>query len=35
LRTGSQVFLKPRRVTRFTAGSNGAQPELIDPAAMI
>ncbi|HEX3138537.1 MAG TPA: sulfate ABC transporter ATP-binding protein [Rhizobacter sp.] len=34
LRTGSQVFLKPRRVTRFSAGSNG-QAELIDPAAMI
>jgi sulfate transport system ATP-binding protein len=35
LRTGSQVYLKPRRVTRFTAGSNGAATELIDPAAMI
>ncbi len=35
LNTGSQVFLKPRRVTRFTAGSNGAQTEQIDPAAMI
>jgi sulfate transport system ATP-binding protein len=35
LQTGSQVFLKPRRVTRFTAGSNGAQMELVDPAAMI
>jgi sulfate transport system ATP-binding protein len=35
LSTGSQVFLKPRRVTRFTAGVQGAQTELIDPAAMI
>jgi len=35
LRTGSQVYLKPRRVTRFTAGTNGAQAEQIDPAAMI
>jgi hypothetical protein len=29
------VHLKPRRITRFSAGSNGAQTELIDPAAMI
>jgi|UPI000647D648 sulfate transport system ATP-binding protein len=35
LRTGSKVHLKPRRITRFSAGSNGAQTELIDPAAMI
>ncbi|MBC7954708.1 MAG: TOBE-like domain-containing protein, partial [Cytophagales bacterium] len=35
LKTGSQVFLKPRRVTRFTAGTNGAQIEQVDPAAMI
>ena len=35
LRTGSQVYLKPRRLTRFTAGTNGAQAEQIDPAAMI
>jgi sulfate transport system ATP-binding protein len=34
LSPGSQVFLKPRRVTRFSAGANG-QAELIDPAAMI
>jgi sulfate transport system ATP-binding protein len=33
--TGSKVFLKPRRVTRFTAGANGAQAEQVDPAAMI
>jgi sulfate transport system ATP-binding protein len=32
---GSQVFLKPRRVTRFVAGEQGPQTELIDPAAMI
>jgi sulfate transport system ATP-binding protein len=35
LKTGSQVYLKPRRVTRFTAGTNGAQTEQVDPAAMI
>jgi sulfate transport system ATP-binding protein len=35
LRTGSAVFLKPRRVTRFSAGGAGAQSELSDPAAMI
>jgi sulfate transport system ATP-binding protein len=35
LRTGSKVHLKPRRITRFSAGSNGAQTELVDPAAMI
>ncbi len=35
LQNGSQVHLKPRRVTRFTAGNNGSQPELADPAAMI
>lgn len=33
--TGSQVFLKPRRVTRFLAGAQGAQTEQVDPAAMI
>lgn len=33
--TGSQVFLKPRRVTRFLAGAQGAQTEPVDPAAMI
>ena len=36
LRNGSQVHLKPRRITRFSAGANaGAEAELIDPAAMI
>ena len=35
LKTGSQVYLKPRRVTRFSAGSNGAHTEQVDPAAMI
>ncbi len=35
LSNGSRVFLKPRRVTRFTAGTNGAQTEQVDPAAMI
>ena len=35
LQTGSKVHLKPRRITRFSAGSNGVQTELIDPAAMI
>ncbi|MEO8152604.1 MAG: sulfate ABC transporter ATP-binding protein [Rhizobacter sp.] len=35
LSTGSAVYLKPRRITRFLAGSNGAQTEQIDPAAMI
>jgi sulfate transport system ATP-binding protein len=36
LRNGSQVHLKPRRVTRFTAGANlVAETELADPAAMI
>jgi len=36
LRVGSQVHLKPRRVTRFSAGaSQAAQTEPIDPAAMI
>ena len=35
LQTGSQVYLKPRRVTRFSAGPNAAQAEQIDPAAMI
>jgi sulfate transport system ATP-binding protein len=33
--TGSQVYLKPRRVTRFLAGGQGPQTEEIDPAAMI
>ncbi|MBL0729746.1 sulfate/molybdate ABC transporter ATP-binding protein [Piscinibacter sp. HJYY11] len=32
---GSQVFLKPRRVTRFLAGGQGPQTEQVDPAAMI
>ncbi len=35
LGTGSKVYLKPRRITRFLAGSSGAQTELVDPAAMI
>ena len=35
LRTGSEVFLKPRRVTRFSASGDGVQTEIIDPAAMI
>jgi sulfate/thiosulfate transport system ATP-binding protein len=35
LNTGSQVYLKPRRVTRFLAGGQGPQTEEIDPAAMI
>jgi sulfate transport system ATP-binding protein len=34
LRTGSQVHLKPRRITRFTAGGS-VDTELTDPAAMI
>ncbi|WOB07862.1 sulfate ABC transporter ATP-binding protein [Piscinibacter gummiphilus] len=33
--TGSQVYLKPRRVTRFLAGGQGPQTEEFDPAAMI
>ena len=33
--TGSQVFLKPRRVTRFLAGGQGPHTEQVDPAAMI
>ena len=33
---GSQVFLKPRRITRFTAGEKtGAEVDFADPAAMI
>ena len=36
LQTGSQVHLKPRRVTRFTAGAKAAnEAELSDPATMI
>jgi sulfate transport system ATP-binding protein len=36
LRTGSKVHLKPRRITRFSAGANPvAETELADPAAMI
>jgi sulfate transport system ATP-binding protein len=36
LRNGSQVHLKPRRITRFTAGAKaGAESEIADPAAMI
>jgi len=34
LRTGSLVHLKPRRITRFTAGG-AVDTELADPAAMI
>ena len=34
LQTGSQVFLRPRRVTQFTAGGQGLSTEY-DPAAMI
>jgi sulfate/thiosulfate transport system ATP-binding protein len=34
LRTGSQVHLRPRRITRFSAGLN-PQSEPLDPAAMI
>jgi sulfate transport system ATP-binding protein len=36
LHNGSRVHLKPRRVTRFTAGAKGSvDTELTDPAAMI
>ena len=35
LQTGSQVFLRPRRVTRFTAGAATADEGTLDPAAMI
>jgi sulfate transport system ATP-binding protein len=36
LQTGSRVHLKPRRVTRFTAGAKaGAEAEIADPATMI
>ena len=35
LHTGSAVHLKPRRITRFTAGANAAPVEVFDPAAMI
>jgi len=36
LRNGSRVHLKPRRITRFSAGANAAaEIELTDPAAMI
>ena len=34
LRSGSQVHLRARRITRFAAGG-AAQQELPDPAAMI
>ncbi|MEQ1684810.1 MAG: sulfate ABC transporter ATP-binding protein [Burkholderiaceae bacterium] len=36
LRNGSLVHLKPRRITRFSAGAGmAAETELVDPAAMI
>jgi sulfate transport system ATP-binding protein len=36
LRNGSRVHLKPRRITRFSAGATAAaETELADPAAMI
>jgi len=35
LKNGSQVFLKPRRITRFTAGAKTGESEVLDPAAMI
>jgi sulfate transport system ATP-binding protein len=36
LRNGSRVHLKPRRITRFSAGAHAAaESELTDPAAMI
>ena len=36
LRNGDKVFLKPRRITRFTSGSHPvAEIELADPASMI
>jgi sulfate/thiosulfate transport system ATP-binding protein len=35
LQPGSQVFLKPRRVTRFSTGGEGTHGEQVDPAAMI
>jgi sulfate transport system ATP-binding protein len=36
LRNGSQVHLKPRRITRFSAGANAvSETEFADPAAMI
>jgi sulfate transport system ATP-binding protein len=35
LKAGSVVYLRPRRVTRFTAGERVSSTELIDPAAMI
>jgi sulfate transport system ATP-binding protein len=36
LSNGSRVYLKPRRITRFTAGAGArAEIELVDPAAMI
>ena len=36
LRIGSQVHLKPRRITRFAAGVKMGEPELVeDPASMI
>lgn len=36
LRAGSEVYLKPRRITRFSTGANPVrEDELADPAAMI
>jgi sulfate transport system ATP-binding protein len=35
LRPGSQAFLLPRRVTRFSAGNNPLHADASDPAAMI
>jgi sulfate transport system ATP-binding protein len=35
LKSGSQVFLRPLRVTRFTAGAPTVHSEPADPAAMI
>jgi sulfate transport system ATP-binding protein len=36
LRNGSQVHLRPRRITRFSAGANAVvETEVADPAAMI
>ena len=35
LHSGSQVHLKPRRITRFSAGTGAVETELADPAAMI
>jgi hypothetical protein len=36
LRNGSQVHLRPRRITRFSAGAKATgDTEIADPAAMI